>query len=295
MTIINRISTTCLLSLSLGALHPVAAQSLHTWVSSSGSDYGQGAVSKGAASSLCTLAAPCATLQAAIDVTAANGTVTVVDPGNYGGGGTTIQQSITIDAQPNSAGVSGTNITIAAGPGSTVILRGLNLYGDGSGNREVANGAILVSSVGLLDIEDSRITGFGVGILEAAATQLRIRNTAIENVGTGIELHSTNAVLDHSHIQASVQGVWFINSNGAITNSDVSFAATGVLVNAGSVVSIASSTISFCQFDIQGSSVLLNNSTLTGNTAAIGGGNIISLGTNLILDANAAPLPHSLK
>lgn len=305
MTIRNRFSVVCLLALSLSAFASKGAAQTpapHTWVSSTGSDYGGAPVNREAI--LCTLTAPCATLQAAIQVTAPNGIVTVIDPGsNYGGAGINITQSITIDAKPTSAGVFGANVMINAGPGSNVVLRGLEIdQAASNGNREAGYAGINVLSVGLLDVEDTSITGFINGIVVTTVAQMRVRNSSMLLNANGIALSSGNTVLDHVHILAPLTGLLVSNSNATLVNSDVSFANTGVLASTGSVVTIASSSISFCGEGIQsqGGEILLSGSTLTGNKSSLlpngaKSTGMVSFQNNVVSDAGATNTTGTLR
>jgi hypothetical protein len=102
---------------------PANAQATRTWVSGVGDD-----------ANPCSRTAPCKTFAGAISKTAPAGEINVLDPGGFGA--VTITKSITISSESFEAGVlvSGTNgIVISAGPTDTVILKGLDIEGLGSG------------------------------------------------------------------------------------------------------------------------------------------------------------------
>jgi hypothetical protein len=103
---------------------PANAQATRTWVSGVGDD-----------ANPCSRTAPCKTFAGAISKTAAAGEINVLDPGGFGA--VTITKSISIyDDGVGEAGVlvSGTNgIVIAAGATDTVILKGLDIEGLGTG------------------------------------------------------------------------------------------------------------------------------------------------------------------
>jgi hypothetical protein len=102
---------------------PAHAQATRTWVSGVGDD-----------ANPCSRTAPCKTFAGAISKTAPAGEINVLDPGGFGA--VTITKSITISSESPEAGVlvSGTNgIVIQAGATDTVILKGLDIEGLGTG------------------------------------------------------------------------------------------------------------------------------------------------------------------
>jgi hypothetical protein len=102
---------------------PANAQATRTWVSGVGDD-----------ANPCSRTAPCKTFAGAISKTAPAGEINVLDPGGFGA--VTITKSITISSESPEAGVlvSGTNgIVISAGVTDTVILKGLDIEGLGTG------------------------------------------------------------------------------------------------------------------------------------------------------------------
>jgi hypothetical protein len=118
------IATLCggILAMMLAAA-PANAQATRTWVSGVGDD-----------ANPCSRTAPCKTFAGAISKTAAQGEINVLDPGGFGA--VTITKSITISSESFEAGVlvSGTNgIVISAGPLDTVVLKGLDIEGLGTG------------------------------------------------------------------------------------------------------------------------------------------------------------------
>src|SRR5579885_3327637 len=108
---------------TLFAAAPAHAQATRTWVSGVGDD-----------ANPCSRTAPCKTFAGAISKTAPSGEINVLDPGGFGA--VTINKAITISSEGFEAGVlvSGTNgIVIQAGANDTVILRGLDIEGLGTG------------------------------------------------------------------------------------------------------------------------------------------------------------------
>src|SRR5664279_2701739 len=118
--IIRFLSTAALV---VGFSTAVHAQATRTWVSGVGDD-----------ANPCSRTAPCKTFAGAISKTAAGGEINCIDPGGFGG--VTITKSITIDCANTEAGVlvAGTNaINVSAGAGDTIVLRGLDIEGVGTG------------------------------------------------------------------------------------------------------------------------------------------------------------------
>src|ERR1700734_1668300 len=106
------------------AIAPAHAQATRTWISGVGDD-----------ANPCTRTAPCATFAGAFAQTAAGGEIAVLDPGDFGP--LTIDRALTVDGRAlgELAGIQldgGSAITIAAGPGDAVVLRGLTLDGSGT-------------------------------------------------------------------------------------------------------------------------------------------------------------------
>jgi hypothetical protein len=100
-----------------------SAQAPRTWVSGVGDD-----------ANPCSRTAPCKTFAGAISKTQAAGEINVLDPGGFGA--VTITKSITISSEGLEAGVlaSGTNgIVINAAATDTIVLRGLDIEGLGTG------------------------------------------------------------------------------------------------------------------------------------------------------------------
>src|SRR5947207_14153377 len=104
---------------------PAAAfgQATRTWVSGVGDD-----------ANPCSRTAPCKTFAGAISKTANGGEINCLDPGGFGG--VTITKSLTIKCHYTEGGVlvSGTNaVVVSAALTDTVTLRGLDIFGIGTG------------------------------------------------------------------------------------------------------------------------------------------------------------------
>ena len=152
---------------------PAHAQATRTWVSGVGDD-----------ANPCSRTAPCKTFAGAISKTAAGGEINVLDPGGFGA--VTITKSITISSQGFEAGVlvSGTNgIVVAAGPTDTVVLKGLDIEGLGTG----INGVNFISGLEVVidtcNIKSFTTTGVNVASSTSSARAV-IKNSQILNNGT---------------------------------------------------------------------------------------------------------------
>jgi len=165
-------------AMALGVLlHAGAAvaDATRTWVSGSiGSD-----------SNPCTRMQPCATFQAASDVTATGGEIDVLDGGEFGP--LSIFQSITIandGAGTAAITPSGNGVYVMAAAGDVVVLRGLTINGVNAGP---SNDGIEAIGGGSLLIDHCQIKGFGGGMLFAPQTDgagsLKMKDTVLSNDG----------------------------------------------------------------------------------------------------------------
>jgi hypothetical protein len=151
------------------------AQATRTWVSGVGDD-----------ANPCSRTAPCKTFAGAISKTAANGTISVLDPGGFGA--VTITKGITIDGGGivGSILAAGTNgVIVNAGAADVVRLRNISIDGAGTGIdgvRFLAGGTLIIENVRINDF-----TADGVKFSPAAASRLVITDTHISHVsGSGV-------------------------------------------------------------------------------------------------------------
>ncbi|MGH6835118.1 MAG: right-handed parallel beta-helix repeat-containing protein [Methylocella sp.] len=167
-----------LLAFGLSAA-PAEAQANRTFVSGKGTDRGA-----------CGFAAPCRSFAFALNQTNAKGEIDVLDPAGYGTVTITKAISLVNDGVGLAAiaAPSGTAITITAGGGDSVHLRGLTIDGFGSGS----NG-IQFNAGGNLEIENCvarDFTNAGISISPSTSSSFSVSNTiASNNPGTGIFVH----------------------------------------------------------------------------------------------------------
>lgn len=163
---------------------PVQAQATRTWVSGVGDD-----------ANPCSRTAPCKTFQGALSKTAARGEISVLDPGNFGS--VTIAKSISLVSDSVTAGVrmtAGTGITVNAGAGDVVVIRGLDIQGTGT-----ATTGILFEAGRALFVEQTQIGGFtGDGILANLTTSGEVHVTGSQlrnNGGAGLRASTASGLL----------------------------------------------------------------------------------------------------
>jgi hypothetical protein len=146
----------------------------HSWVSNTGSG------------TACTRAAPCAGFGAAQAATNAGGVISVLDSGEYGGGGIFIIKSLTIRAEGVDGGATtifagGAWIAVQAGTNDVVTLEGLHLNG----------GGIALFTGGHLHVVKCVITNnnasgsAGISFVPNSASKLSVTDTVISNNGAG--------------------------------------------------------------------------------------------------------------
>jgi hypothetical protein len=256
--------TTAATALAAVVLMASAAQAQtvrRAWVSGHGAD----AAGCGAP------AMPCRSLQYVHDhIVVAGGEIDVLDPAGYGTIAITKAVSIINDGV-GAAGVqaaSGDAISINAGLGQAVILRGLDVEGTGA-----ANGVHLIAG-GPLTVQDSTINGFtSVGILYAptGASSLFVSNTRVTNSGTaGVWLNpaitsgsaNVHAVLTRVEVVGAQEGVISESSDsGQAVKVDMTFAD--------SVVADTSVALEAYSSTSDPAVIMVRNSTIAGNAVGL--------------------------
>jgi hypothetical protein len=189
----------------------------------------------------CSLTQPCRTFTQAISQTNAGGEVIVLTSAGYGP--FTINKAITVEAPAGVyAGItvtSGDGIDITGDP-SAVILRGLTVNNQGSGGNGVN-----CADVGTLHIESCIVNGFGTsnGLEIDGSGSIFVEDTTFRGNGSGISVilqvagTTVNLAMDRVHLDANESGLFLGTSD------------PGAAVNAA-----------------------IRNSSVSGNTAALGGG-----------------------
>jgi len=286
----KNVSLLIMIVISIGLTVSLQAQATRTWVSGVGDDVNP-----------CSRTAPCKTFAGAISKTAANGEISVLDPGGFGA--VTITKGITLDGSEQISGVlvAGTNgINVSAATTDVVILRNLDIHGS---NFTGING-IQVNSAKAVFVENCRIQNFSAsgirvantsGTVSVHVTHCDIRSNTIAAIltnptgggVTGVDVE--DSVLS----QNGSSGVDLGGTNNAITLTRTTVAnnPSGVVVEGtGSLGSIESCTIIGNQNGVTSGTgggtpvVRISRSFISGNTAQglSGSGTTRCFGNNVI-------------
>ena len=139
-------------------------------------------------------AAPCRSLQYAINQAAAGAEVVIVSSGGYGGAA--ITKSITVNAPTGVIAFVGRTITITIASTDTVTLRGLSMNGAVFGDAD----GIAFTAGGTLNIENTVISSFANnGVNDTGpGSKLWVNNCDIKKSGNGIGVVGASAVIENS-------------------------------------------------------------------------------------------------
>ena len=300
---VNRsLRSACVVLMAFGAVASLdaAATAQRTFVRSDGHD-----------SNACSLAAPCRGFAAAMAQTSPGGEVVVLDSAGYGP--VVISQAVTLVAPPGVyAGISvfaGTGVTVNAGPGNEVTLRGLtiNSLGGTTGIAFNSGDALYIDSVIVSGF--SGAGGIGLNAAPGAATAgLFIQDSTFRDNAVGLWTTTTSgtltleverAVFERDSVGAAVQGnvVGSIHASAFIggatgvaagsaaqttklelrdcTISDNSGAGVAAIVaaTASTTLSVVSSLVSGNAFGLQvantGNTIYASDNTITRNTTGV--------------------------
>jgi hypothetical protein len=223
---------------------PAHAQATRTWVSGVGDDVNP-----------CSRTAPCKTFAGAISKTAANGKINCLDPGGFGA--VTITKSIEIDcfAFPGgilSAGSPG-GVTVSTTANITVVLRGIEIHGGGTGTHGVR--VLIPSNVTIDKCFITAIVGNGVdiNISSAGGATVTMFDSTVTQAAKGVAMTASNGGAAVAHIRnvqihkVTGNGVSLDSASTVATVSQTLLAGNNVGVNAagsGSVATVAKSVLS---------------------------------------------------
>jgi hypothetical protein len=259
---------------------PPATPQMRTYVSGLGSD-----------ANPCLASWPCQTFQAALALTIAGGEIYVLDSANYGA--VTINKAVSITSEGAMAGVlatSGAGITIAAGAGDVINLRGLDIDGGGSGGI-----GIQFSSGQSLNIQKSVVRNFtnsGISFSPNGPGTLFITDTTVTNNGNnGISVTSNGTAVSGAinRVTASRNGTGILafGGNASVTIIDTVAGNNSYGIGASSsAVMVRNSTVSNNGIGIaadQNAIVRVGQSTVTANGTgwqATNGGQVVSYSNN---------------
>ncbi len=231
----------------------------------------------------CTRAAPCRNFAAAIAQTVSGGEVVVLDSGGYGT--VTISQAVSLVAPPGVyAGISvfsGTGITINAGLGDVVTIRGLTLNGLGGGN------GIVFTSGAALYVQDSVFKNLaGVGVYGAASASVVVEDSLFSRVGNGVFLQTgagtIRGTVEHSRFEDGFAGVIAgIGANAVVRDSVASGNQAGFSAQAvNAQLDVENSLATHNDIGLNSNGVIrASETTIEENTTGLAG-TIVSFGNN---------------
>jgi hypothetical protein len=282
-------------ALTLAAAATPASAGLTTYLSRTGSG------------SMCTLAAPCADISAAISAAGFAGEVICLDRFNYGSL-VTITQTVTISCGDGLWEAPAGTITISTPAGSDVVIEGLVTDGNGSGGN-----IITMNGQGALHLRRVRVGNVG-GIHPShglnfapngSATLHMIESVFYNLTGSAVLIKpqsggSANVHMRNVRFEHNVQGLFADGTNGTI---NVNMAESAAVENQQNGIGAfspgsASVTVSVTTSQITGNltngigalatgagsvAVKIGNSQITGNVNGLatgGSGQILTLGGN---------------
>ncbi len=226
--------------------------------------------------------APKRNFQAAHDAANSGDEIVVLDTAGYGT--LNITKGITIIVPPGvngfvTAAGSASGIVININGGGTVLLRGLIIEGNFSGNE-----GIRVNPGTTVLIEDCSVRAFGAGISSTGGvlTHLVIRGCSLRDVQYGIMIASTSsslpvdAVVVNCAIDNAVQTALSASSTGSGSRATL-IARDCVVTNSGTAFSVGLDN---------GAMIYADNCLLSGNSKAVDvlmAGQVITRGNNTLV------------
>jgi hypothetical protein len=264
---------------------PAHAAGQRSFVRSDGVDVGN---------TQCSLSNPCRSFDVAIGVTNSGGEVVMLDTAGYGT--MTITKAITVIGPTGlyggiSVGAGASGVTINAGNGDTVKLRGLDI----AGLSGATNGINIINAAGV-HIEKTSVSNFGadnaqcINVASAASTIrvfivdsfLRQCRIAVNATGSQQLANVSSIAIDNSHLERGV-------------NSGVSTTTYGVFVQGNMDVLIRNSSLSRYTSAVRfvdplaggASHVTINGSELTRSNAGVQYANSVTNGVGQITILNS--------
>jgi hypothetical protein len=293
----NKLVRTLFAFALLVGISVTASAQTRTWVSGVGDDLNP-----------CSRTAPCKTFAGAISKTAANGEISVLDPGGFGT--VTITKSITINgtgtlASILAAGTNGVNVNDSAtGTPNTivVILRDISINGAGTGFdgiRFTSGKSLMVDHCWIYFFNGNGANSDGIDVAKTADGTLKVVNgTTIENItGDGIRMTTSTGivvgVIDNTTIMnCNANGVEGItNVRGELARSNVSvMGANGVVLSGSNTqFNLDDDLISHCNTtglkSAAGDSIRVSDSIIANNNTGLNanGGTIDSFQGNSLI------------
>ena len=248
----------------------------------------------------CSRTAPCRTFGAALAQTASGGEIVALDSGGYGA--VTITQAVTIAAAPgvqaSISPASGSAITVNAGASDAVVLRNLQLNGQG------ATYGVEYQAGGSLFIESLTINGFtntGVFMNLASSGHLHVTDTVVRKNGyMGLHLFTSSgiarATILRTRLEANYGGLWVDNGarvsvNDSVASGNSEYGFLVYLSGAPAEVNLEDCVASEGRYGVYAystagtASLRVSNCLLTANDTGIligSNGSILSRGNNTV-------------
>ena len=218
-------------------------------------------------SNACTLAAPCRSLQRAINLAPAGGEVSILDSGFYGNNAT-IRKSLTITGNGFTV-IVGAPIVVSNAD-AVVTLRSLVLDGQGA----VVTG-IRVDSAAAVHIERSvvrRYSGVGIAATAQGVGLFVVDTISRDNGGSGVSTNAARLTVDNSRFENNGQsGITVLSSEATIRRSLASGNSTSGIIALLSSADIASTSAvqnGSAGFSAQSSTLTIDSSVANGNADA---------------------------
>ena len=211
-----RMLATAFAAVFIHAVPVLAAQ--RTFVASNGVD-----------TNPCSLVSPCRAFAAAILLTDPNGEIIVLDSAGYGP--VTVAKPVSIISPAGVyAGVSvpagQDGITVNAGVGDKVVLRGLSINGQGGNN------GIVVTVAGQVSIENCVIANMGVdGVRINGGSFVNVADSTLRsngNIGLDVLAGAAQIQVDDSRISNNGSAGIFMSTGGGLTLNRVSVQNNGL-------------------------------------------------------------------
>jgi len=257
------------------------AQAMRTWVSGVGDD-----------ANPCSRSAPCKTFARGMTQTAKDGEISVLDPGGYGtviitrsitingtngaGYGSILASLATgviinitdpadvrrtvrligLDINGTGSGIHGVRILDTNLAGTSVVIENSRIdgfTGRGISDERTNGGKLVVSDTTVRHTADSgiRIAAGQMNRIDATLTNVRVHNSAVAalTVNGGAKAMVSNSVFSGSNIGLDIEQA---GTSATVDGSTISGNTTGLFTNAGAVLRLSNSNVSFNATGVSG-------------------------------------------